>query len=154
MANRQRSPLTGRFISPQNSPEATAGNFETYAAGLPMDNISGAASPSTQDAKRHGPSADGIAQGDDRSPLLHQRHPVLIEADERARAAYGVQGALLRDAARLHGVGGMIGHVLGIDDAAAPSSGVQEADDVPYVQADVRGGLRSASRGLGRGRDR
>ena len=69
----QRSPLTGRFASTKNSPEATAGDFATYAAGLPVDNVSGAPSDATHDVPRHGPSADS-----EQEPPGHRR-PVEID---------------------------------------------------------------------------
>jgi len=91
--NLPRSPLTGRFVSTENSTEAAAGKFDTYAAGLPVDNISGAASDATHDVKRHGPSADA-----EREPATYRR-PVEIDANSGQPA-----GSLINHAGGKHGL--------------------------------------------------
>jgi hypothetical protein len=77
---------------------------------------------------RHAPEADELAQGRSRFPL-RARHPTLVAADEHAATRYGTQGMLTRDAARLHGYGGALAYVLGVDDSASPSSGFQGTSD-------------------------
>jgi hypothetical protein len=109
-----RDPRTGRFVSTTNAPEASEGKFETET-GIPIEDVSGAPSANTIDQPRRGPAADELAQGGERFSL-HPRHPVLVAADEQARTRYGAQGALTRDAARLHSIAGPLAYVLGVDD--------------------------------------
>jgi hypothetical protein len=96
-------------------------------------NVSGAASANTIDRPRYAPACDDLAQGG-QWPSLHPRHPVLVSMDEQARTQHGTQGMLTRDAARLTGLTGTLGYVVGIDDSPGPSSGVRDVyDDVPGV---------------------
>ena len=119
-----RDPRTGRYARrPVPDVDATS-EFGPMGDDIPFEDVSGAPAASTVERPRHAPAADELAQGG--SPRLHPRHPTLVSMDERAATQYGVQGALTRDAARLHGLTGVIGHALGIDPPAAPSEGVRQ----------------------------
>lgn len=120
-----RDPRTGRYVRTANTPESGEGKFPTYT-DMPVEDVSGAPSANTIDRPRYAPD-DELAQGGE--SRLRPRHPVLIDADEQARTLYGVQGGRVRDAARLQGLDGMAGHVLGLYPPAAPSTGTLESND-------------------------
>lgn len=123
-----RDPRTGRFANTANTHESREGKFATYI-DMPVEFEGADPTDLAYDSvPRHAPEADELAQGG-QWPSLHPRHPVLASMDEQARTRYGVQGMLTRDAARLHGLTGALAYVLGVDDSASPSSGVQEASD-------------------------
>ena len=145
-----RDPRTGLFVTPANVPESSEGKFPTYAY-LPVG-IQGAdlADLAYDTVPRHGPDADDIAPGG--TWPLYSRHPVLVSMDEHARTAYGQQGSLLRDAARLHGLTGMLAHVVGLEPPTGPSSGVRQVTDDGQDPEPVRSDLRLVSRGQGRAR--
>ena len=117
-----------------------------------ITNVSGVPTANTIDRPRYAPAGDDLAQGGQWP--LHDRHPVLVVLDERAATQYGVQGGRLRDAARLSGISEAIGHVLGVDDTAGSPGGVRAVTDDGLDPEPVRDGLRPASRGQGRARNR
>ena len=120
-----RDKITGKFtrVIPDVDAESQSGPM---GDDIPFDNVAGAPSPNTIDQPRHGPDADLLAQG--WATRLEPRHPVLVAADEQVATLYGGQGARLRDAARLAGVGGPIGYALGLEPPAARSEPVQRRD--------------------------
>lgn len=123
-----RDPCTGRFVSTANTPSATEGKFATYT-DVPVEFDGADPSDLAYGTEpRYAPTGDGLAQGGDRFPL-HPRHPVLVALDEEARERYGVQGMLVRDAARLHGLSGTLGYVLGIDSTAGPAKSTRDTTD-------------------------
>jgi len=125
-----RDPKTGRYARRPVPDVDAESRFDPVADSIEdIGNVSGAPSASTIDRPRYAPAANELAQGGE--SRLRPRHPVLIDADEQARTLYGVQGGRLRDAARVSGLAGMAGHVLGLYPPAAPSHGIQEADDTP-----------------------
>ena len=95
-----RDPVTGRFVSTRNTPESSAGKFPTYANGLPVE-IQGTdpADLAYAAERRHAPAADDLAQGGQSSPL-RPRNPELVSDEDADHTVYGVQGAVLRSAAR------------------------------------------------------
>ncbi|MGH3248698.1 MAG: hypothetical protein ACRDOI_21190 [Trebonia sp.] len=120
-----RDPKSGRFAATANVPSATEGTFPTMT-DLPVDIQGGDPARLAYDSVPRPVQADDLAQGGQWP--LHPRHPVLIDADERSRALYGSQGGRLRDAARLSGLDGMAGHVLGLYPPGDPSQGIQDDD--------------------------
>jgi hypothetical protein len=149
-----RDPKTGRYARRPVPDVDAESEFDPMGTDIPFDDVSGAPSANTIHQPRRGPDADDLAQGGDRFALLYARHPVLVSMDEEARTRYGTQGMLTRDAARLHGLTGTLGYVLGVDDSAGPSSGIRQVTDDGLGVTDVHGDLRPTSRGHGRGRDR
>jgi hypothetical protein len=126
-----RDPRTGRWTRvPAEAEYAGDSKFNTVAREGIDVGFQGAdpADPAYDAVPRHGPEADQLAESGSRFPL-HPRHHALVSLDEEARTRYGTQGMLTRDAARLHGLTGALGYVLGIDDAAGPPRGNQEASD-------------------------
>jgi len=122
MTDRYRRDVRGRFtVNTSNVPESSEGSFETET-GLPATIRGADAAELAYDVTPRPAQADDLAQGGSRFPL-HPRHPALVVADEHARTSYGQQGALLRDAARLHGLTGMIAHVVGLESPAGPAEG-------------------------------
>jgi hypothetical protein len=119
-----RDRRTGRYVSTANTPESSEGKFSTYT-DLPVE-IEGAdpADLAYDAVPRRGPTADTLA-GPAYPSRLRPRDAVLYGGDDGGHA----QGAVLRAAARLQGMGGMIGHVLGVNGSAAPAGSVQEHDD-------------------------
>jgi hypothetical protein len=60
------------------------------------------------------------------SPLRAQR-PGMVPDSDAEHPVYGRQGAVIRAAARAAGMGGPVGHVMGVDDAPGPAGGTGEA---------------------------
>lgn len=120
-----RDPQTGRFARRPVPDVDAESKFDPMGDDIPFEDVSDAPSASTIKRPRRGPTADELAQGGSRFPL-HVRHSTLVSMDEEARTRYGAQGALTRDAARLHGLTGALSYVLGVDDATGPSRAVQE----------------------------
>jgi hypothetical protein len=123
-----RDPRTGRFVATVNVPESREGTFPAMT-DLPVG-IQGADPADLAYGTEQRPAqADELAQGG-QWPLLRARHPALVAADEHARTVqYGQQGALLRDAARLHGLTGMLAHVVGLEPPAGRANGAEEITD-------------------------
>jgi hypothetical protein len=120
-----RDPRTGRYVRTANTPESSEGEFETYT-DLPVVIQGDDPGQLAYDAvPRRGPTADTLA-GPAYPSRLRPRDAVLYGGDDGGHA----QGAVLRAAGRLHGVGGMIGAVLGIDDTPRPPRTVQNAGQV------------------------
>jgi hypothetical protein len=80
---------------------------------------------------RYAPAADELAQGGQRSPL-RARRPELVHPDEVAHTVYGVQGAVLRTAAR-RSAGRWdddpTPYLVGLATHGTPATGVQEVSD-------------------------
>ena len=148
-----RDPRTGRFARRPVPDVDAESRFDPMGDDIPFENVSGAPSANTTERPRYAPEADEQPSGG-QWPLLHPRHPGLISMDEEARTRYGTQGMLTRDAARLHGLTGTLGYVLGLEPPTGPSSDVRQVTGDVLGVTDVHGDLRPTSRGHGRGRDR
>jgi hypothetical protein len=107
--------MRGRFARPVEGVDAES-KFGPMGDDIPADNVSGAASPSTIEHPRYAPAGDDLAQGAQSSPL-RARNPVLVHPDDATHTVYGVQGAILRTAARDSGPMDPTSYLVGGDDA-------------------------------------
>ncbi|MGH3275468.1 MAG: hypothetical protein ACRDNZ_14245 [Streptosporangiaceae bacterium] len=102
-----RDPVNGQFIKikTSNTPESSAGKFETYANDLPVSDQSGADWPGAEMHPHHriaGDTLAGTGPSYGSSPL-RARNPELVHPDDADHEVYGTQGAVLRTAARSSG---------------------------------------------------
>jgi hypothetical protein len=100
----ERDPRTGRFAARRPVANLDAkSRFDPMGDSIEdIDNISGAPSQNTIDHPRHAPAGDklaGVGPSYGSSPL-RARNATLVQGDEAVHTVYGVQGAVLRTAAR------------------------------------------------------
>ena len=153
-----RDAKTGRYARrPVPDVDATS-EFDPMGDSIEdIGNISGTPSANMTERPRYAPDGDTLAGPglDYGSSPLRSRRPELVHPDDAAHTIYGTQGAVLRTAARSAGHMDPTPYLTGLEPAGGPSSGVQDITDNYVADAqDVRGDLRPAQRGLGRGRDR
>ena len=132
MASQHRDQRTGRYARRPVPDVDVESRFDPMADAIEdIEDVSGEASPGTVEQPSYAPAADDLAQGGQRSPL-RARRPEMVSAQDADHTVYGRQGAVTRAAVRFHGIDGMLGHVLGVEPATAPS------EDVPGTES-VRG---------------
>lgn len=97
-----RDGRTGRFARRPVPGVDAESRFDPMGDSIEdVDNVSGAASPSTIDHARYAPEADDLAQGGSRSPLRARNAELVPQEQDEALTRYGNrQGAVSRAAAR------------------------------------------------------
>jgi hypothetical protein len=111
-----RDRVTGRFARRPVEGVDAESRFDPMGDDIPVDNVSGAPSPSTIEHPRYAPDADELAQGGQASPL-RSRRPEMVHPDDEMHTIYGKQGAVLRTAARDTGPMYPVAYLVGGDDA-------------------------------------